>query len=66
MIKVIFKSIAGPNLFHFSKNHFFFFVSSASVYNFADDNYLSATAKTVAELKNTSQFETEFQFVQEQ
>ena len=30
------------------------------MYNFADDNYLSATAKTVAELKNTSQSETEF------
>ena len=30
------------------------------MYNFADDNYLLATAKTAAKLKNTLQSETEF------
>ena len=35
----------------------FFFVSSASIYNFTDDNSLSAIAKTLAELKNTLQSE---------
>ena len=52
-------SITGPILFNFSINDLFFFVSSASVYNFADDNSLSAAAKTVTELKNTLLSESE-------
>ena len=44
-------SITGPMLFNFSINDLFFFVSSAPMYNFADDNSLSAITKTVAELK---------------
>ena len=52
-------SITGPILFNFSINNLFFFVSSASIYNFTDDNSLSAIAKTLAELKNTLQSELE-------
>ena len=52
-------SITGPILFNFSINDLFFFVSSASLHNFADDNSLSAAAKTVTELKNTIQSESE-------
>ena len=52
-------SITGPILFNFSINDLFFFVSSASMHNFADDNSLSAAAKTVTELKNTLQSESE-------
>ena len=52
-------SITGPILFHFLINDLFFFVSSASMHNFADDNSLSAAAKTVTELKNTLQSESE-------
>ena len=48
---VLQRSITEPILFNFSINDLFFFVSSASMYNFADDNSLSAIAKTVAELK---------------
>ena len=44
-------SITGPILFNFSINDLFFFVSSVSMHNFADDNSLSAAAKTVTELK---------------
>ena len=42
-------TITEPILFNFSINDLFFFVSSASMYNFADDNSLF----TAAELKNT-------------
>ena len=52
-------SITGPILFNFSINDLFFFVSSASMYNFADDNSLSVAAKTVTELKSTLQSESE-------
>ena len=52
-------SITGTILFNFPINNLFFFVSSASMYNFADDNSLSAIAKSVAELKNTLQSESE-------
>ena len=48
-------SITGLILFNFSINGLFFFVSSASINSFADDNFLSTAAKTVTELKNTSQ-----------
>ena len=44
-------SITEPILFIFSINDLFFFVSSASMHNFADDNSLPAAAKTVTELK---------------
>ena len=39
-------SITRPILFNFSINDLFFSVSSASMYNFADDNSLAAAAKT--------------------
>ena len=52
-------SIIGPILFNFLINGLFFFVSSASIYNFADDNSLSAITRTVVELKNTLQSESE-------
>ena len=45
-------SITGPILFNFSINDLFFIVLSTSIYNFADDNSLSAIAKTIAEFKN--------------
>ena len=51
-------SITGPILFNFSINDLFFFVSSASMYNFADGNSLSVAAKTVTELKRTLQSES--------
>ena len=43
-------SILGPVLFNFSVNDLFFFVAVASLYNFADDNTLSAFATTVSRL----------------
>ena len=51
-------STTGPILFNSSKNDLFF-VSSASMYSFNDDNSLFAIANTVAELKNTLQSESE-------
>ena len=51
-------SITGPILFNLSINDLFFFVSSASIYNFAD-NKISAIAKTITELKNTLHSESE-------
>ena len=50
--------ITGPIMFNFSITDLFFFVSSASMYNFADDNSLSAIAKALAELKSTLQSES--------
>ena len=44
-------SIIEPVLFNFSINDLFFFVSSGSVYHFSEDNTLSASKKTDAELK---------------
>ena len=52
-------SITGPVLFNFSINDLLFFVSSASMHNFADDNSSSAAAKTVTESKNTLQSASE-------
>ena len=46
-------SMTGLILFNFSINDLFFFVSSVSMYNFNDDNSLSAIAKTSGELKST-------------
>ena len=43
-------SILGPTLFNLSINDLFFFVALASLYNFADDNTLSAFATTVSRL----------------
>ena len=51
-------SIPVPILFNFLINDLFCFVSSTSMYNFADDNSSSAAAKTVTELKNTLQSES--------
>ena len=52
-------SVTGSILFNFSIYDLFFFVSSALMCNFADDNYLSVAAKTVTELKNTLESESE-------
>ena len=46
-------------LFNFSINDLFFFVSSASLYNFNYHNSLFVSANAVAELKNTLQSESE-------
>ena len=51
-------SLTGPILFNFLISDLFFFVSGASLLNFADDNFLSTAAKTVTELKNTLQSES--------
>ena len=51
--------ITEPILFKFSIIDLFFFVSKASMYNFSDDNTLSASAKTAVNLKNTLQSESE-------
>ena len=45
-------SIVGPLLFDFSISDLFFFTESSSIYNFADDNTLSAWANTVSDLTN--------------
>ena len=50
--------ITGPILFNCLINDLFFFVSNASVYNFVDDNSLSAAAKTYR-IKSTLQSELE-------
>ena len=52
-------SITGPILFNFSINDLFFFVSSASMFNFADGNSISAAAKTNTELKSTLESQLE-------
>ena len=44
-------SIAEPILFSFSINDLFFFVSSALIFNFTDDNSLSVIGKTFVEFK---------------
>ena len=51
--------LLGQSCLIFSINDLFFFVSSASMHNFADDNSLSAAAKAVTELKNTLQSESD-------
>ena len=43
-------SILGPILFNLSVNDLFFFMAPASLYNFADDNTLSAFTTTVQRL----------------
>ena len=58
-------STTWPILFNFLIN-LFFFVSSASMYNFNDDNSLFAIANTVAELKNTVWVGSCYQLVQKQ
>ena len=45
-------SILGPILFNLSINDLFFFIKKASVFNFADDNTLSAFSNTTLNLKN--------------
>ena len=52
-------SILGPILFNLSINDIFFFVVLASLYNFADDNTLSAFATTVSELIKILESESE-------
>ena len=52
-------SILGPILFNLSINDLFFFVVLASLYNFADDNTLSACAATVSELIKILESESE-------
>ena len=53
-------SILGTILFNLSINDLFFFVVLASLYNFADDNTLSAFATTVSELIKILESESEF------
>ena len=48
-------SILGSIFFNLSINDLFFFVSEVSLYNFTDDNTLSAFAKTILELINVLQ-----------
>ena len=48
-----------PLLFNLSINDFFLFVALASLYNFADDNTLSAFATTVSTLIEITNFESE-------
>ena len=52
-------SILGSIFFNLSINDLFFFVSEVSLYNFTDDNTLSAFAKTILELINVLQSESE-------
>ena len=52
-------SILGPILFNLSINDLFFSVVLASLYNFADDNTLSAFATTVSELIKILESESE-------
>ena len=52
-------SIFGPILFNIFFNDFFFFISKASVHNFADDNILSSFAKSLRELVTILQSECE-------
>ena len=52
-------SILGPILFNLSINDLFFFVVLASLYNFADDNTLSAFTTTVSRLIKILESESE-------
>ena len=52
-------SVLSPRLFHLSISDLFFFILTASVHNFADDNTLSAFAENVTKLINILQSESE-------
>ena len=52
-------SILGQIFFNLSINNLSFFVSKVSLYNFTDDNTLSAFAKTILELIDVLQSEPE-------
>ena len=56
---VLQRSIFGPILFNLSINDLFFFVALASLYNFADDNTLSAFTTTVSRLIKILESESE-------
>ena len=56
---VLQRSILGPILFNLSITDLFFFVALASLYNFADDNTLSAFATTVSRLMKILESESE-------
>ena len=51
-------SILGPVFFNLSINDLFFFIEKASMYNFADDNTLSAWGETVSKLIDTLESES--------
>ena len=55
-------SIVGPILFNAFLNDFFYDIENASVHNFADDNTLSCFGKTVKDLINVLQEESEVFF----
>ena len=52
-------SIVGPIFFNAFLNDFFYNIENASVHNFADDNALSCSAKTVKDLINVVKEESE-------
>ena len=51
-------SILGPVFFNLSINDLFFFIEKASMYNFADDNTLSAWGETISKLIDTLESES--------
>ena len=55
-------SIVGPILFNAFLNDFLYDIENASVHNFADDNNLSCFGKTVKDLINVLQEESEVFF----
>ena len=53
MMGVLQRSMLGPLLLNLSINDLFFFILTASVHNFVDENTLSTFAKNASKLINT-------------
>ena len=56
-------SIVRPILFNIFFNDFFYFILVASAHNFADDNTLSSFAKTIENLINILESESEIAII---
>ena len=51
-------SVLGPILFNFHINDLFYFITQATLYNYADDNTISYFSKTIPDLVNVLEKES--------